>query len=223
MEAYFPARGPPPDSNLVDQILEVRNKEKIIAYLGEGRTDAWIMIELKLTADDYHELKSKALQVQVEAIQKKTTEEVFVEYLFQQSACIRDLTDLANEAYKKQHLQAQVSAVKGRSEIYDKIIKMGQDFGIIDKKPVRTESMLGVVVADLTDEDLKKRVASELGSLRGLMEKFGDKNILDVKPGRIHRRLLPGTQKKKVKSKTNRARANRVHKGRRVVKNRLGS
>jgi len=204
--------------------------QRVLDYLEEGRTDNWIAEKLGLGPDEYQDLKRGAMKAQVSAIRRKTTEEVYADYLVQQAACIRELTSLSKTSRLKSNLPALISAVRARSEILDKIIKMGQDFGIIERKPERKEIALGVVVAKLSNEELRQRILSELCGIDVLMKKFGDKNLLDLKPGKLHRKLPSLTRGRKAstsllepvdgarKSKTNRSRANKVHRGRKVVK-----
>lgn len=195
--------------------------QRVLHHVEAGRTDAWIMDRFGLMPDEYFDMKHRAFRGQVEVFRRRSTEEIYAEYVFQQAACVRDLTDAAVAADTKRDIKALISAIKARSDIYDKIIKTGQDFGIIEKKAERREIALGVVLANLSDEDLRARISGELTGITDLMTKFGDKNLLDLKPGKLHRKLpaLPaGKAIDGKKSKTNRARANRVHRGRRVVK-----
>ena|GEM_PF-4978476 len=202
--------------------------QRVLDYMEEGRPDGWIMQKLGLFPEEYFDIKRRAVRSQVDAHRKLSTEEIYAEYVIQQAACIRDLTGLAKTSKKKNDLRALVSAVKTRSDIYDKIIRTGQDFGIIEKKAERHELGMAVILANLTNDELQERIAGALTGIKDLMVKFADKDLLELKPGKLHRRLPPlpagksapspvkpvdGTQ-----SKTNRARANKVHAGRRVTK-----
>ena len=191
----------------------------VLNHVEAGRTDTWIMNKLSLMPDEYFDIKRRATRSQVEVFRHRSTEEIYAEYVFQQAACVHDLTDAAKAADTKKDIKAVISAIKARSDIYDKIIKTGQDFGIIEKKAERREIAMGVVLANLSDDDLRARISGELTGIQDLMGKFSDKNLLELQPGKLHRKLpaLP-TGKKQNTSKTNRARANRVHGGRRVVK-----
>jgi len=195
--------------------------QRVLHHIEEGRTDTWIMDRFGLMQREYFDIKHQATRKQVEVFRRRSTEEIYAEYVFQQAKCVRDLTDAAKEASAKKDIKALITAIKTRSDIYDKIIKTGQDFGIIERKAERREIALGVVLASLSDEDLRARISGELTGITDLMTKFGDKDLLELKPGKLHRKL-PALPSGKVvdgkKSKTNRARANKVHGGRRIVK-----
>lgn len=198
-------------------IFETTMIQRVVDFVTAGRTDAWIIAKLGLLPDEYFDIKDRAFHRQVEAIRRRTTEQLYAEYVTQQAGCIHDLTGAAEAAADKKDIKAMIQAIKGRSEIYDRIIRTGQDFGIIERKAERREIAMGVVLANLSDEDLRARISGELTGLRDLMGKFGDKDLLELQPGRLHRALPAGSKPKVAdgkRSKTNRARTNRVHGGR---------
>lgn len=211
----------------IREMIPLMQAEKILHYLEEGKTEVWIIDKLGLGTAEFQELKRLGLEAQIDAVKSKTSEEVYAEFLLQQSSCIRELTGLARDAYHKKDIKALVSAVKVRSDIYDKVIKMGQTLGVIEERPKRTEMMVGMVIADLSDEDLRTQIVGELSGLKQLQEQFDFKDILEVKPGRLHRKLpaLPRGREPKTPLQANMSRgkrqrsvANKVHRGRRVVK-----
>lgn len=214
----------------IRRAVHVNLIQRVLDYMEEGRTDVWIMDRLGLMPAEFFDMKRRAVRSQVEAINQRSTEEVYAEYVIQQAACIRDLTKMAATAHGKKDTRALIAAVKTRSDIYDKVIKTGQSFGIIEQKAERREIAIGVVLASLSDEDLRGRIHGELTGIKDLMVKFSDQNLLDLNPGKLHRRLpeLPVGRTQNVpslvkpvagkRSKTNRSRANRVHGGRKVIK-----
>ena len=218
-----------PSAERIAHVVRLNAIQRVLDFLESGKTDIWIMDKLGLMPDEYFDMKRRAIRSQVEAFRRRSTEEIYAEYVLQQAACIRDLTGLAATAHGKKDARALIAAVTARSNIYDKIIKTGQDFGIIEKKAERREIALGVVLANLSDEDLRGRISGELTGIKDLMIKFADKDLLDLRPGKLHRKLpaLPAGKQSVpspvkpvagAQSKTNRACANRVHGGRRVVK-----
>jgi hypothetical protein len=51
---------------------------------------------------------------------------------------------------------------------------------LIKKTPDRKEIVAGVLVADLTNEELKKEIMGELKGLNKLMKHHGDQNIINM-------------------------------------------
>lgn len=188
---------------------------RLIVMLEEGKTDAQAMDALKLDAEGYRDLKREAMKIEAASLRGRTTEEIFAEYVVHQSGCIRDLTNVARRFDKKKHYSALVAAIRTRSDIYDKIIKTGQEFGIIERKAERKEIGIAVIVSKMTDDQIRRKIIGELGAVSELMENFGEADLIDVEVEAIHRPALPSGQ---TENRTNKARASKVHRGRRVVK-----
>lgn len=202
-----------------DERLDVARIEKmglwqrILHLLYEGFSDSDVREQLRLEPDEYDRLRREAFEFEADRIRQKSSEEIYVEYMINQGKCIKDLTDLASQFVARKHYSALVTAVRARSQIYDKVIEVGQNFGIIEKAPDRSEKNVKLLIGKLEKEEIAKMAVGELQNMDRLMKMIGDEDILDVSPGRIHRALpAPKTGKK------DRAKQNRVHKGRRVVK-----
>lgn len=158
---------------------------KIFTRLSEGLTDKEVMDEIGVSAEDYNQFKAAMFDAKAEEIRGRPIEHVYVEYLINQASNIKDLTDLVIKKGSHQ-LNAMVGAVRVRAEIYDKIIKTGQEMGVIKRAPQQHEVIGGIIVADLTSEKLRALITNELRELGGLMKKYGDKGILDMEPGSLH-------------------------------------
>jgi len=154
----------------------------------------------------------------------RTTEEVYVDYTLKQTQNIKDLTRMLGAFEETKQHAAMVGAVRARSDILDKIIAKGQEFGFIEKKP-ETKVIAGVIVSQLSTHELRKAIAGELGQLEKLMSDFGDApSIVDIEPGPTHlatpkvKALSDGANgngEAVQKGVKNHAR-NRVHRGRKV-------
>lgn len=95
-------------------------------------------------------------------------EYLFAEYREQQYLMIEELADVARTMAKTGQHQAMVSALKARSDILDRVIKTGQDLGVIPKRPqevnVRSE------VKSLSAQEVRIRLMDECGELREYLE-----------------------------------------------------
>lgn len=189
---------------------------RLMELLGSGLEDHEVRERMGLTADEYSKMRREAFQFEAEKVRRKSNEEIYVEYVINQARCIKDLADVAKEFEKRKNHAALVSAIRARSEIHDKIIKLGQEFGIVTKTPEQTEHTVKMLVANLATPELKDLVRSELRNLGALSKELSDGGILDVMPGKIHRSLPAGNkEEKKPKSKS---KQNRVHRGRRMLR-----
>ncbi len=191
----------------------------IYGLLSQGKSDKQIMKRTGLTAEELSELKVAMFDIKADEVRTRPPEHVYVEYLINQSQNIRDLTRMIKQFKTTKQYNALVGAIRARAEIYDKLIAKGQEFGLIKKTPERKEIVAGVMVADLSNKELRTAALGELNMLGKLIERFGDEggDLLSLPaPTRIHRgKPLPSAsgakpkKAKKVKSKTG-----KVHKGR---------
>lgn len=191
----------------------------IYGLLARGKTDKQIMKRMGLAAEDYDALKAAMFDAKADELRTKPTEHVYVQYLLDQAENVRDLTSMVKEFHKTKQYNAMVGAVRVRAEIYDKLIARGQEFGLIRKTPERKEIVAGVLVAELSNDELKKAVVGELGMLDALTKRFGDGDLmaLDLPAALHHGPALPAHSSQKipkVKSKKAKANAGKVHKGR---------
>lgn len=200
---------------------------RVLEMLGEGKTDVEIRDDLGLDQDGYDLLKRKMYEVEGDRIRGRSIEETFIDYMTDQRACVKELDDIA-KAFAGNQLSAKVGAIRAKSDIVDKIVKFGQDIGLIDRRPEEKRILAGVMVADMSNKQLRGMITSELANLDKMVKTFGEGSILDMKPGQLHYDPVPALGagakgKTPAKSKTNKAKANKVHGGRRVVRKKATS
>lgn len=144
--------------------------------LMEGDSDELIAELLGVSTARYNELKKELYRQENAEISGKSTEDVFLEYKMAQQKCLRDLDD-AMKAIPENQPNALVGAIKAKSEIIDKILKTGQDIGIITKEPERKLVLHGHVVAQLDNKELRKLIAQETNQLADALSKYGDTDM----------------------------------------------
>lgn len=151
---------------------------EIKKYLGQRVPDEEIAEKLCLTAGRYNDLKKELYRQEIASLQSLTTEDVFLEYKWQQGECIGALDKMitAIGSDTKQH-NALVGAIKARSEIIDKVIKTGQDMGVIQKAPETRLVVHGHALTSLSDAQLRKLVVTDLQGLGSLVEKYGMRDM----------------------------------------------
>lgn len=153
--------------------------------LRRGDDELDIMAELELAPADFADLRRRAFGVGVAETVGKSAEDTFVEYLVAQNRCLRELSALSQkflrkkkgkdgddeDAYMVTQPAAYVSAVRAKSEIYDKIVKYGQDLGLV--KASKGGLVPGENFHDLTSKDLRAIVVRETAQLDALFRHFG--------------------------------------------------
>lgn len=204
-----------------------RQAAELYELLAGGMSDEEAADILGVSAVALPKLKIEMWDLKAKELHETTNERTYLEYVTHQKACIADL-DSALRSAEKTSVTQEVTVIKTKSDIYDKIIKMGQDFGFIAKTPEEKRIIGGLVITNLDNNELRSAIAKELGMATKLVQQHGDGGILDMDPGTLHyeaatgARALPEPRKPKMEqplaSKTHKAKANNTHKGRRVVK-----
>ena len=160
---------------------------RIYGMLCSGDDEADVLDEMGISAEQYENLKEKMFESKTQEFKTKPIEYTYVQYIIDQTANLNRLDEfiISNKDSKSRSSQSVVGAIRAKSEILDKIIARGQEFGIIKKVANRSEVVAGVLIAELSNTQLKKEITTSLDSLNLLLKKYGDKDIIDVSPGTI--------------------------------------
>jgi hypothetical protein len=162
---------------------------KVRAYKIDGKTDEEIAELLGLPWPDYEALARKFYDQESQDIRERSTEAVYVDYVLDQGQNIRDLTGILSTFKETKQHSAMVGAIRARSEIQDKIISRGQEFGFIEKRPDTKLVVGGIAVMQMSDKELRSAVTEELQHLSSLQHMFGgalESPIIDVEVGELH-------------------------------------
>lgn len=152
----------------------------------DGKSDVEIMDEMGIGAEDYAALRATMLDKKADEIRLRPVEHVYVEYLIAQTQNIRDLTSMIGDFKVSRQYNAMVGAVRARSDILDKLIKTGQDLGLVKREAIKHQLAGGIIIADLTNVQLKEMITKELSDLEKMMRKYGDSSVIDMDPGALH-------------------------------------
>jgi len=213
--------------------LVLRGKElrsafaKLKALITEGYSDEEIASEqLGISFEEFEDLKQKYLDHEVDIALKKPSEHTYVEYVLEQQRCISDLDNLIksfglvedeidddlDESYshrkqpKARNIAGYVGAVRAKSDIIDKIVKTGQEFGLIEQKD-KAKANPGDVIFNMSKVEIIQYLTSEMKCFSETMMRYGDRDITTLDVGPIHQPIpkvpmLKDKQKKR-KPKTN--------------------
>lgn len=152
----------------------------------DGESDADIMRTHGLDEEVFRDAKRFMLEEASATARAKPREHVYVEYCIEQDNTLRALNTLVEGLDAKKQYNAVVGALRLRSEIIDKKINKGFEFGVIKKEPDRKEILGGFVLADLSNSDLRKGIADITHHTHDLISKYGDGDILSLTPGELH-------------------------------------
>lgn len=196
--------------------------DTIFEMLSTGFTAQEIMDQMTLDREEFEKVHRRMLDKVAEQVRERPTEHVYVEYMISQIQNVKDLNVIIAKAADVKSLASAVNAIKARSDITDKILKMGQELNMIEKPDAGGATLVaGLLVANLTNKELQKTILGEISALSKLVSRHGEKNIIDLPAQPTHYKLLPGETTADVENiagRTTKANTAKVHAGRRVVK-----
>jgi len=152
----------------------------------DGFTDEEIMDELSIDDVSVFNGFITDLLKQKEEEVRKPAGEIYVRYKMQQERNIKDLDELVRNLDEKKQYNAVIGAIRLRADIEDRILKTGQELGVISKAPKQVNIFGGIALADLTTDDLRGKIVAEMTGLQGLMEQFGEQDIKQLTAGPTH-------------------------------------
>jgi hypothetical protein len=176
-------------------ILELTKAEvreavaKVMSFLMAGKDDDEIAELMGLTPAQLEQIKKELLNREAERLTSRDSEEIYADYVVQQLACIRDLVRVQKDFKDNKNPSVLVGAIRARSEIIDKIVDRGQDLGFIIKTPERKHITGGILVAEMSNADLRKAILSELQTVQTMMKEIGGggRDLMDIDVGPLHR------------------------------------
>lgn len=176
------------------------------AALDEGMDKREIKKLLGLRDDLFDKIEKIVINEDGQTEIVKATPYRFYEYIRRQEKCVRDLEYFTNkvddeismyhrmyELYLKGEIDkpptkpntsAAIMAIKARSDILDKMIKTGQDLGIIEKRAKEIRVSGNLNLAALPTEELKSLLSKKMKELNLLVE--------EEKLPSVYQKMLPG-------------------------------
>lgn len=154
----------------------------IRARLTAGESELRIQEELELTQEDYQELVLAMYREDAVNRFEKPVDQAYIDFCLRQEGCIRDLDSLLRSLKGGRNANAAIGAIRAKSDILDRMVTRGQDFGLLKKVPDQHEIIAGIAVKELGDRELREKVVTELETLRAAMVRFGEVDVLDARP-----------------------------------------
>jgi hypothetical protein len=151
-----------------------------------GHSDDEIMDLTGLDPEQFRSVKRFMLEQRGAIERGRSPEERFAQYQIDMARNVRDLDDLVRNLDSKAQYNALVGAIRLRSDIQKGVIEMGQTLGVIPKQAERKEVVAGVLLADLSDKDLRREILKTTSMMDSMITRFGDGDIKALTPGELH-------------------------------------
>lgn len=145
--------------------------------MGAGQTDYEAAESMNLDAKTYNSLKRQLYDEMKAELAGRPTEEVYADYVIQQQSCIRDLDDVIARFGDSAQVNGVVGALRAKSDILERVISMGQSFGIIEKIPEKKQIVGGFLVAQLDNAALRALITEQLNSLQQIVGHYGNADL----------------------------------------------
>lgn len=160
-----------------DHRKEIARERQLIADfaigISRGQTRDEIISELGITSNTYDILHTKYF-TQVEKEQEgKSPLRIFSEYVASQEELIRTLwkfTDNSSKDKEYRNAQAFVAAVRAQSDIRDRIIKTGQELGVIVRTPEKVLIIDGADARDMDTAELRHQAMAKIRKVEKMLE-----------------------------------------------------
>lgn len=187
-------------------IVRMRN------LIGKNYTDDEIAEELAVGVDQVMALRRRIYATDKARFQSFDKYVVYSDYIAKSTQMVKELDDIKTKFRNRGQWTALVAAVKQKGEIYDKVIKLGQDFGFIDKKATEIKVEGEMSFSAMTDKDIRAEIQAEVNKMHQLAagkvvdmrpELLGvtDQDVSSFVPANLMQ-LPAGTKKKQTKVKT---------------------
>jgi len=199
------------DEKPFDRRKRMRIEEELLrACLAEGMTREDIMAVMDIRDDQLVAIEKRLLANDGQKRLTMSTAHLYYVYCLQQEQCLRDLDFFVDESYQSianwnkaaklygspgvarkvlgaaPNNQAAILAIKAKSEILDRTIKMGQDMGIIQKRAKEIRVSGDINLAALPTEQLRHVLQKKLSQFDQLVEQ-GElpKTYINMLEGRV--------------------------------------
>jgi len=153
----------------------------LMIHLAAGKSDTQIVEEMGLRdIKEFNTIKGWLYEQEVPANTNRPPSELFIDYMVAQRGCISALEDVIALFKETKQGNALVGAVRAKSDILDKIIKRGDELGVLEKgKGKHSPTIIGGInIEGLSEIDIAIRIKREMKEIDALVEG----NIIDVTP-----------------------------------------
>jgi len=157
-----------PPKPVADSRLQLAEFVKLLV---KHKTREEIIDELGLNTNQFEAFYAKFFEEVESEENSKTPIKRYVEFVQVQTQLVRELEWLVQHLKsEKKNGQAYVAAIRTQSEIYEKIIKTGQELRLIVKAPESVLLVDGRDAREVDADELELEVNRELQAIRGLID-----------------------------------------------------
>ncbi len=144
--------------------------QEIKTLMGKNYSDEEIIEKLELRPQALSVHKRDIFDSDKAAFAHLDSSGVYTDYILKVRQLIRELDNVIIKFRNRGQYTALVAAIKTKSELYDKVIKLGQDFGFIEKKVAEMKVSAEVAFTTKSEADVRKEIEAELKAMHKLVQ-----------------------------------------------------
>jgi len=160
------------------QLIQRKREDDVRDLLGKNISDDEICQKLEIRFEQLGRIKSDIIEKDRAIFDKLDSTVVYSDYLIKSKSMIKRLQYMAKRFKYRSQWTALVAAIKAEKEIYDGCIKLGQDFGFIERKQKELKLSSEFSVTDLSDDEIGDEIDIEVKRLNNLV----NGNVIDIRP-----------------------------------------
>lgn len=153
--------------------LTVGEKRKLISevrkHLGNDISDDEICEKLELKPHLLSEYKKQIVEIDKAFFEGLDAVSAYSDYILKMRQIIKELQYAITICMKKGQGQALVSAIWRKKEVFDSILKWGQEFGFVPKKSSELKLSSELSFSTMTDQEVEEEVQREIAKMNDLI------------------------------------------------------
>lgn len=146
--------------------------EKVRLLIGKNYSDAEILESMELHPKTLHSLKQEVYRTDKTLLEHLENSAVFSDYMMKSTGMVKRLHKLSVKFTNRGQWTALVAAIKQEKDIYDSVIKHGQDLGFIKKMVSESKSEVivkgGLTFTSTTPKQMKEEISKQVQALNEL-------------------------------------------------------
>jgi len=165
-------------SNSLTAIEQRKLEGQVRKLIGKCYSDLEILEELGLQPHVLKYYRQRIYDLDQEKFQHLDSVSVYTDYTEKARQMIKELDKLKVKFSNRGQWTALVAAVKEKNTIYKDVIKLGQDFGFIERKVNEIKIQGEMSFASYTTEEIKQELEKEMKKLNQMAKG----NIIEMRP-----------------------------------------
>jgi len=149
-------------------------------FMSKGYSDMKISSEMDLETSEISQLKGILLHEVGDMDFKDNPHRAYLSYKLRQEGIIKELEMLSHRLKNEGQPNAELGSIRARSDIIDKIMKSGQELGVIPREPKKHQILGGIAITEMTPDDLYKMLNDNSKRMTRLQSRYGSGKYIET-------------------------------------------